>query len=473
MNLRPILKTIAPSIKAVRRHIHAHPERAWLEYGTAALVAKTCIACETDVTLGAQAVRAASRFVAPTEEICAREKARALLQGTPTEVQRIWMPRGELSAEAQCYDVEAFGNGLTGLWADMHFPAQDTAISGKGKDTENDHILALRFDMDANELTESTCASHVPSSQGFASKNPGLMHACGHDGHVAMGVGLLLALQTVRTQMPDLCKHLSGTVRFVFQPAEEVGQGAKAMLDAGAMVGVRDLIGIHLGIQARKRGVLICGTTQFLANSSFEIDFHGRAAHAGLAPHTGRNALMAAVAAVQSIQAISRHGDGASRVNIGEMRVDGAANVIPAHAWLHGETRGITTHVNDFMLEEVMRMSAAAAQMWGCAASFTHTSTCPSGGSDIALAQEIFDIAHTMPERFDDVRLTEKFWASEDFTWFLQDVQKRGGQSTFIQLGIDWVSGHHTSTFDYNDHVLLDGVELLLHFVLQKLKKKR
>ncbi len=446
VDLSTLLQHIESRVKNVRRQLHAHPERAWLEYGTAALVAQECEALGMSVTLGAQALCAQSRLVPPSAIMCAQAKARAVAHG------------------ASQAHVDAFDDGLTALWVDIHFSDMPEGESGE-------HVLALRFDMDANDVTESCDAAHLPHEQGYASRYKGLMHACGHDGHVAMGVGLLHALHGLRTHMPHLCAGLAGTVRLIFQPAEEIGQGAKAMLDAGAMAHVRELIGIHLGIQAQERGKLICGTTHFLANSSFEIDFFGRAAHAGLAPHTGKNALMAAVSAIQSIQAIARHGDGASRVNIGQVHVDGAPNVIPAHCWLAGETRGMTTAINQWMLEEAMRKSAAAAAMWDCTHTFTQTGTCLSGTSDMDLAQEVHEIAAQM-SCFRNIRLTEKFWASEDFTWFLHDVQSRGGRGTFVQLGIDWASGHHTASFDYNDDVLLEGVELLLRIILQKLSKE-
>ena len=428
---------LAPLIHALRRDLHRHPETSWLEYRTAAVAAAYLLDMGYEVTLGADAVCAEARLDPPCPHRCAEERARAVAEGAdPLLVTRM-------------------GDGLTGLWADLHCP-------GPEKNSEGTPILALRFDMDANDIVECPEAQHFPTRQGFSSCHAGAMHACGHDGHTAMGMGVAAILKRLQ-------KHLHGTVRLVFQPAEELGQGALSMLRAGAMRGVDQLIGLHLGIQAGP-GDIICGTTHFLATTTFEATFEGRPAHAGIAPEEGRNALMAATSAVQSFHAIPRHGHGPTRINVGQLTVDGAPNIIPARAWLAGETRGVTSAINAHMMDEVERMTQAAARMWGCAGRLRRVSECPSGASDPNMALRVARVAKEMGG-FGNIVPSQEFWASEDFTWLLNGVQEQGGQGTYIQLGVERLGGHHTERFDFDEDILPRGMELLARLVVECLQK--
>lgn len=425
---------MAPLIAALRRDLHKHPESGWKEYRTAALAARHLLDLGYTVTMGADAVRADARLTAPDPVICARERRRAVAEGADPEL------------------VARMGDGLTGLWADLPCPGPDAA---------DGPLIALRFDMDANELLETESPEHVPLREGFASRHAGTMHACGHDGHTAMGMGLAAVLKVLRPR-------LRGTVRLIFQPAEEDGLGAAPMAAAGAVDGVDRLFGLHLGIQAAHTGDLICGTTRFLATTTFNIHFTGRAAHAGIAPQEGRNALLAACAAALNMHAIPRHGDGASRINIGQFAAGDASNIIPAHATLIGETRGVTSAIDHYMMEEVARISEAAAQMWGCRCRLHRTSECPSGASSPDLIDVVERVARTMGT-FTNILHTRDFWASEDFTWLMNRVQEHGGQATYIQLGTDRPAGHHTRRFDFDESALTSGMELLARLVADSL----
>ncbi len=430
-NLEQKLKSIAATISEIRRDIHKYPELGWNEYRTTSIIAKFFQNLGYEVHLGDKAIKASSRLAPPSAEQCAEARERAILQGADPEL------------------VQQMGDGLTGLWLDI-------GQAGSGP------ILALRFDIDALRTVESCESSHRPKSEKFVSCNTGYMHACGHDGHVAIGLGLALILHDIRNS-------LKGVVRLIFQPAEEMGQGAKAMLDAGVMQDVQELIGIHLGVQANDAKTLICGTSDFLAVTSFQLTYTGKAAHAGLAPQEGQNALMAAMTATQGMLSISRHGLGETRVNVGQLMViDGAPNVIPAKVWLAGETRGIDSDLDSWMQGEVMRICSAAANMWNCEFEFKRVGSCINGYSDESLAQEVYDIAKDMP-CFENIVLGARFLASEDFTWLMQDVQERGGKGTYIQVGVDLSAGHHNEKFDFDEGGLMRGVELLARLVIKKM----
>ncbi len=431
-NIHLLLEKISSRITNIRRHIHKYPETGWHEFHTTSFAVNFLQELGLDVHFGSEAINANSRLTTPCSDTLKLERERAIAQGANPKL------------------VAQMGEGLTGLWVDI------------GPNSSNlGPIIAFRFDMDAIGTIEYDGQDHKPIQEGFASCNHGSMHACGHDGHVAVGLGLALVLQEIRHE-------LKGTVRLIFQPAEEIGQGAKAMLDAGVMQNVQEIIGIHLGVQAKDSGTIICGTSDFLAVSSFELTYFGKAAHAGLAPQEGQNALMAAITAVQGIHSISRHGDGESRLNVGQLIVDGSPNIIPSKAWLAGETRGINCAVNDWMFSEVERISRAAADMWDCTYKLHRVGSCISGFSDEHLALEVSEIAKNIPY-FNNILLNARFLASEDFTWLLKDVQDRGGMGTYIQVGTKLAAGHHNEKFDFDEGALVPCVELLARLIMSKL----
>lgn len=422
----------ADNLVAIRRDVHHHPETAWAEYRTAALVARELEACGFVLRMGADACDPSAclrSFHADREE---QEQHRALCEGAPSGL------------------VERMAGGLTGLWGDL--------CLGEGGPT-----VALRFDMDANAgLTECTDAGHLPADEGFDSCHAGCMHACGHDGHVAIGLGLARVFAHLREYCGD---SLRGRVRLVFQPAEEEGEGAPGMVAAGAMQNVDALFALHIGMQAGRSGRLVCGTRDFLATTNFRIDFRGRSAHAGIAPQQGHNALLAACTAVCQMQAIPRHGEGASRINVGELHARETPNIIPAHAWLRGETRGATSAIDAYMMDAVQRIATTAASMHQCAAELAVQSHCPGAASSPGLVALVAEAARSMTG-FDEIVPEASFGASEDCSWFMNHVQEQGGEAVYMQLGADRPSGHHTARFTFDEAVLPRGTALLSRCII-------
>ena len=434
-----------PRLTALRRHLHRHPEPAWGEYLTASLVARALQDAGFRLTLGANALRPSARPRQPEAAFCTAQSGRALNEGADPTL------------------VACMAGGLTGLWGDLDLDSPGTPEDERGP------LVAFRFDMDANAgITEATDKDHFPAAQGFASCHTGCMHACGHDGHVALGVELARLLGGLRD---ELSRHLSGRIRLIFQPAEEEGEGAPGMVAAGAVDGVSRLFGIHLSMQAGDSGTLVCGTTHFLATTNFEVFFDGRAAHAGLAPQEGRNALLAACTACTAMLGIARHGEGASRINVGEMRGGEAPNAIPAHAWFRGETRGENSDINGFMMAEVRRMVQGAARMHGCTARLFCQSYCPGASSHPELTALVGRVAEEMGG-FTQILPQAEFRASEDFCWFMNKVEEDGGQAVYLQLGADRPSGHHTPRFTFDESVLPRGVELLARLALASLARR-
>ncbi|MBR5734052.1 MAG: amidohydrolase, partial [Desulfovibrionaceae bacterium] len=386
------LNDLFPSLAARRRELHRYPETGWTEYRTASLAIRHAQSLGYAVTMGKDAVKRSAMMGVLDGTTLTRHMERAISQGADPEL------------------VALMDGGMTGFWADL--------------DCGDGPALALRFDMDANDITESQDPQHRPQKEGFASQNKGAMHACGHDGHMSVGLALVELL----------AKHknaLRGRIRLIFQPAEEGVRGAMAMAEAGAVDGVDTLLGFHIGFHANKPGMLICGTREFMATSKADIVFQGKSAHACAAPEEGKNALLAACSATLNMHAIPRSGKGDSRITVGKLIGGEGRNVIPSRAALVLETRGATSEVDEFMLSEVRRIAKAAADMWQCSCHITMAGGTKGGESSPKLAAIVAETAREMP-CFTNIIPTQAFGASEDFAHFMSLVQQKGGMGCYM-----------------------------------------
>ena len=405
-----------------RRDFHKHAEAAWTEFRTAAIVARTLQELGFQVLAGEEVVDGGAMMGVPSAAELDRHAERALAQGADAG----W--------------VEKLRGGKTGVVGVMRFPKPGPTV-------------ALRVDMDANDLIESEEQRHRPAREGFASVNRGAMHACGHDGHTAMGLG-------VAEVLAGLADRLTGTIKLIFQPAEEGVRGAKAMVARGVVDDVRYIVGAHLGVSLRKTGQVACRTEGFLATTKFDAVFTGMPAHAGGSPENGRNAILAAATATLNLHAISRHSQGASRVNVGVIQGGTGRNVIPAHAIIKVETRGATTAINEYMYAAALRIVEAAAAMHDVKVAIQLMGGAAGCDNDQALVERIEDVARRQG-LFPEIVPTGNIGGSEDCTYFMERVQKSGGQAAFVIIGTELAAGHHECFFDFNEDALVPGMALL------------
>jgi aminobenzoyl-glutamate utilization protein A len=277
-----------------------------------------------------------------------------------------------------------------------------------------------------------------------------MMHACGHDAHAAIGLGVLESIAD---------SDFRGTLKVLFQPAEEVVGGGKAMAESGHLSDVEYLIAIHLGLD-HPTGEVVSVIGDFLGVSQFDVTFTGESAHAGGHPERGRNAVQAMAAAVQNLYAIPRHHDGETRINAGIVGGGTAPNVIPETASIDGEVRGGTTELTDYMRERAERVLQAAGDMYGCSVDIETTGEAPSASSDPALADVVYEVANDLPAVEQAVEY-DSLGGSEDASYLMQAVQRRGGLATYVGIGTDHPGGHHTSTFDVDEDSIDIGVEVL------------
>lgn len=407
-----------------RRSFHQFPEVGWTEFRTASLIAKKLSELDFNVQLGKEVLRDESRMGLPSDEELDFHYQRALRQGADPEF------------------VKQLKGGFTGVVGTMEFG------TGVGP------VVAFRFDIDALKIAECTSGDHAPMKEGFASANENVMHACGHDGHAAMGLGLALALAACRDRIEG-----SGKIKLIFQPAEEGVRGAKAMVDAGVLDDVDFILGGHL-MPDRPSGTLIAGSNGFLATTKFDVLFKGVAAHAGGAPNEGKNSMLAACTAVLNMNAIPRHKDGATRINVGRMVSGTDRNVIAAETLIQVETRGVTSEINTYVESYALRIIENSAKMHDVSFEVKYMGAALSGSCSVDLVRRVRTIGQELGCFPFIEESTGALGGSEDYTYMMNKVQQSGGQGTFLLIGTGPHQGAHTARYDMNEDDLIKGVKL-------------
>ncbi len=438
MAVNDSIREYAEALDAVsrerRRDFHRYPEMAWFEMRTSAIIAKVLTELGYEVLTGKEVCREGARVGLPTEEQLREHAAKVLEQGAPEEY---------LTAEMK--------EGYTGVIGILR--------CGEGP------VVALRFDIDALGLTEEETEAHRPFREGFASRNPGWMHGCGHDGHAAIGLGTAEVLTRLRD-------HLHGTVKLIFQPGEEGAKGARAIVANGHLDDVDYFAGTHIAPSGGPDdGDVTPGTWGSLASSRYDVYFYGQTAHAGGFPENGRSAIVAAANAVLNLTAIPRHSEGITRVNVGTIRGGTGRNVIPEQAMMQIEVRGGTTNILRYMDGEAVRICRAAAEMTGCRCEMVSQGTSESQESDLDFLEWIGDmIEKDLPHlKVSSVR-NARNWGSEDISLMMNRVQEHGGKATYMRSVTDMASAQHTSAFDFNEKVLAEGIETFAVIVYELLK---
>lgn len=420
------IKTMAaamePTMIERRRDLHRHPEPGWTEFRTASFVASTLTALGYDVKTGKDAIDPDAMMGVPSAEKLAEEEKRAIAEGADPA----W--------------VAKMHGGMTGIVATMKF-------------SDDGPVVGLRCDMDSNDVTETDEAEHVPNKEGFRSLHPGAMHACGHDGHTTVGLA-------VAEMLTKLKGELRGTVKLIFQPAEEGVRGAYAMVQKGDVDDVDYMLGSHFGLKLGKTGQIACDVIGFLATSKFDARYTGRPAHAGANPENGRNALLAAATAALNLHAISRHSGGTTRINVGRLDAGSGRNVIADKALLQIETRGATTALNEYMEKEARRILEAAAMMYDVSVEITRTGGAAGTDNTPALAKYMEEKAAALGI-FDEIVPHCDFGASEDCAYFIERVQQHGGEGAYILVGTDLVAGHHDSHFNIDEKSMVKSAAIL------------
>jgi aminobenzoyl-glutamate utilization protein A len=412
-------KEIEGKIIAYRRDFHKYPELGWTEYRTSSLIAKRLAELGYEVKVGTDILKAEDRMGLPSREVLDEAWERAIRQG------------GDIKF------MEAMKNGFTG--------AVGIISNGDGP------VRAFRFDIDALPIQESIDEKHRPHKEGFASINDGIMHACGHDCHAAIGLGVAEILMSLKDK-------IKGTIKLIFQPAEEGVRGAKSMVTKGLLDDVKAVIGSH--VKEYPVGNIASGLSGYKATTKFDVLIQGKPAHAGGNPQDGNNALMAAATATLNLYAIQRHKDGPTRINVGKLVAGSGRNIIPDIAYMMVETRGSTSALNSYMYEKAINIIKTSCQMQDCTYEIIPMGEAPSGKSDAAMMKLVEETAKEIGGY--DILDSEESGGSEDFTYMMAKVQENGGKAVNIGIGADKIGGGaHTYNFDVNEEALKSAIVLL------------
>ena len=353
----------------------------------------------------------------------------------------------ELSFE-EWRTADVVAQKLTEWGIPIHRGLGKTGVVGILKNGTSDRAIGLRADMDALPVQEFNKFDH-------SSQHPGKMHACGHDGHVAM---LLAAAQHLSQH-----KHFDGTVYFIFQPAEEGGGGAREMMRDGlfelfpmqAVYGMHNWPGLAAGQFALSAGPVMASSNEF------KITIHGKGSHAAL-PHNGVDPVPVACQMVQAFQTIisrNKKPVDAGVISVTMIHTGEATNVVPDVCEMQGTVRTFSIEVLDLIEQRMREVAQHTCAAFGATCTFEFERNYPptiNHVAETAFAQQVMASivgdANVVPQ--------EPTMGAEDFSYMLQAVP---GAYCFIGNGegAHRAHGHgegpctlHNPNYDFNDELI-------------------
>lgn len=338
---------------------------------------------------------------------------------------------------------------LTALGMEVQRGVGQTGVVGLLEGPRPGPTVLMRFDMDALPIQEESKAP-------YASQNPGAMHACGHDGHVAMGL-------TIAKIMSRYQQQIAGTLKFVFQPAEEGLGGAFAMIADGVLENPKPDVAfaMHLWNPTPYGKVRVVEGPCMASSSVFTLTVNGKGGH-GAAPHLAVDPILAAahiVAALQSIVSRNVNPQDSVVVSIGQFLAGTTFNVIPERAYLKGTVRSYNEELHRMIYRRILEMATRMAHAFSCTATM----------ETIAIVSAVVNA----PEPTSSVReaaaqilgreniMEHRTMASEDMGYILEEVpgcyffvgSHSGDEDDFYP--------HHHPKFDFDERAMMNGVAVM------------
>ena len=344
---------------------------------------------------------------------------------------------------------EFIASRLESFGLQVHRGLAGTGVVGTLTRGMGQRSIGIRADMDALPIREESGAAHISSV-------PGVMHACGHDGHTAMA----LAAARVCAGM----SNLDGTVHFIFQPAEENEGGGRRMVVEGLFeqFPCDRVYALHNWPATPAGTCVVRDGPMMAAFGTFEIGIRGRGAH-GAMPHAGTDAILTAAQVVSALQSIvSRNVDPlqSAVVSVTQIRGGETWNVLPDECLIRGTTRWYDDGVGDSIEERIVRLAGSVAAGFGCTARVDYQRRYPATINDPASARLMREAAGAVPLSVID---SAPSMGAEDFAYMLRAVP-----GCYLWLGAARPGenpGLHSPRYDFNDDVLPAGVALWVSLV--------
>jgi amidohydrolase len=367
------------------------------------------------------------------------------------EIRRHLHAHPELSGQE--YQTAAY---IAGVLSSSGLHVQEgigkTGVIGElqGKQGENSPLLAIRTDMDALPIQERTKLD-------YASRKPGIMHACGHDVHTTVGLGTAMVLAELR-------EFLEGKIRFLFQPAEEIAQGASWMIQDGVMRDVQAILGVHVfpSIPAQTVGIRYGALTA--AADDLELFIQGESGH-GARPHEAVDAIWIASQVITNLQqAISRTQNPLRPIvlTIGQISGGRAPNVIADQVRLAGTVRSLHPETHAILPEWIENIVAQVCKTYNASYELNYRRGVPSVQNDFALTQMIEEASR---EAFgnDHIQIiAEPSLGAEDFALYLEHAP---GSMFRLGVGNHNIANYplHHPEFEVDESAIFTGVVTLAY----------
>lgn len=412
-----------------RREFHKYPENGWREFRTSARVAEILTGMGYDVAMGPDVIEPGSVGEPErlSEEQIRQEMERAVRQGAdPAFVKRT--------------------QGWPGVMAVL-----DTGREGP--------VSAMRFEMDCLPYDEPQRPGYRPCDEGYLSCNPQSVHACGHDGHTAIGLGIAEELMKRKGE-------LKGKIKLFFQPAEETFYGAQSIVDKGHLDDVMNFIAVHIALSAENKPLpshtVACGCRDFLSDRQLDVYLEGKAAHPCGASQEGKNALLAACSAALNIHSIAPHEEGLCRVNVGEIHAGVCANTIAPDAMMRIEYRGQKPAISEYAGQRIFDILEGTAKAYDLKYHYVDYGEVPAGASDYAMMEVVQRAAKKVPW-FQTVYFEGNVGGTDDAAVMLTKVQQNGGIGSYVGIGADTTGPVHNPEFDFDEDCLQAAVDVCVY----------
>ena len=340
----------------------------------------------------------------------------------------------ELLQQYHCEIIEVCETGVCAFF-------QSNKNVGQGSSLGN--TIALRSDMDGLSVTEKTGAD-------YRSIHEGAMHACGHDGHMAM-------LLAVAGELDQIIHTLSHNVLLIFQPAEETTGGAGAICATGILekYHVKRIYGFHLWPMIKKN-TIGSRANEFMAKSSeLDVTIQGKSVHCAVSEE-GIDALAIGCEFVSELYQMERQELPVSEYRLlkfGKMESGTVRNAISANTVLNGSVRCFRDQTGDFLFQRMAEIASSYEKNYGCRFEFERNDGHPAVINDPALFEE----TRKLLSEYDFITFEKPFMLAEDFSCYQKEVP-----GLFLFLGTGTNIPLHSSNFDFDEEVLETGVEVYL-----------